>query len=418
MRMQLFSKKKWTLMLVLVLASFASTGCYDRQELEQQAFVSILGIDKAPNGLIDCTFTLSVPTSPTGGGGKPPLAASGPVTYRANDITEALMLANSSIERSLTLSHLTTVVFGEDLAKDGVLPYLGTLARFREFRRTVFIGVAKPSAQAIMSANKPMLEQSTGRIADDIARIGERNGVVLVRHLHELLTSLEDAHSDPILPLYAVNDSVKSDPKGESGIKGESVTFAAGKVERRGGNPVEWSGAAVFRGDKLVAELNGKEVAYLRILEGRVHTTKLDFDQTLPGLGPVGISIRKERQPKYVVLLSSPMQIRVDIPLEADVLSGGNGQDFSHAQMRSQLESRLNQQVSSDMTTLMKKLLNGLHVDPIPVSRSVRGRFATHQQWSSYPWEQQLTSAKVAVEVNIQLRRFGIQSLPTINVTK
>lgn len=419
MRMRLFNARKWTFVLALVVGSVTSTGCYDRQELEQQAFVSILGIDKAPNGLIDCTFTLAVPTSPTGGGGgKPPLAASGPVTYRAHDITEALMVANSSVERSLTLSHLTAVVFGEDLAKDGVLPYLETLARFREFRRTVFVGVAKQSARSIMSANKPMLEQSTGRIAEDIARIGERNGVVLVRHLHELLTALEDDHSDPILPLYAVNQSVKADPKGELDIEGKGVNFAVGKVERRGGNPVEWTGAALFRGDKLIGELNGKEVAYLRILQGEVHTTKLDFDQTLPGFGPIGVSIRKERHPSYGVLLSDPMQIRVDIPLEADLLSGGNGQDFSNAQLRIQLERQLNQQVGSDMTALMKKIFNDLDVDPIPVSRTVRRRFATHQQWSRYPWEQKLTTAKVAVTVSIQLRRFGIQSLPPIDARK
>ncbi|GMA61853.1 hypothetical protein [Alicyclobacillus fastidiosus] len=61
--------KRLCTMVWLVVTPFAMTGCYDRQELEQQAFVSVLGVDKAPDGLIDCTFRIALPVNPTGGGG-------------------------------------------------------------------------------------------------------------------------------------------------------------------------------------------------------------------------------------------------------------------------------------------------------------------------------------------------------------
>src|SRR5579875_3550102 len=111
-------KKLWNryaVLLMIAAVPFATTGCFDRQELEQQAFVVKLGLDAAPGGLIDCTFRLAMPVNPAAGGkkgGKEPLAGAVPVTFRAHSINEAMLLANSSIERTISFSHLTNIVFG------------------------------------------------------------------------------------------------------------------------------------------------------------------------------------------------------------------------------------------------------------------------------------------------------------------
>lgn len=403
----------WFLVLTVIGSSLLSTGCYDRQELEQQAFVSVMGIDKAPNGLLDCTFVIAVPTNPTGAGSaKPPLAASSPITYRAHDITEAMMLANSSVERTLTLSHLTSVIFGSGVASVGLRPYLDTLARFREFRRTVYVAVAKENARDVITANEPMLEQTTIRQADGVARVGERNGLVLVCQLHHFLTSLEESHVDPVLPMYAVNQQVKEDPKGQSGISGKDTQYSAGQIQRSGGNPVEWTGAAVFRGDKMVGELDGRETIYLRMLNGNLHSTKIDFGNNITKLGTIGLSIKKERGPIYKVELTSPPKIQVTVPLEADVVAGGTSLDFNNPALRAKLEHQLNQQLAADFTGLLTKMYHEWDVDAIPLSRTIRNRFSTHQQFVKYPWESQIKNAKLEVSVDLHLRRFGLQTLP------
>lgn len=405
--------KKLCFSVVLLLGSLVSTGCYDRQELEQQAFVSVLGLDKAPGGLMDCTFVLAVPTNPAGGGSsKPPLAATTPITYRAHNITEAMVLANSSVERSLTFSHLTTVVFGSGLAQSGLMPHLEALARFREFRRTIYVGVAKDTARDVISANKPMLEQSVIREMDGIARVSDRNGVVYVRQLHHLFTSLETNHVDPVLPLFTLNQQIQQDPKGKSGVSGSAASFVAGQTARSGGNPVEWIGVALFRGDKMIGELDGQETSYLRILQGDIHSLKLAFPNAVPGLGTLGISLKKEHNPRYVVNLSNPLAIEVEVPLEADVLASGDSKDFANSAFRAQLEQQLDRQLAGEFSDLLDKLYHQYNVDVIPISRSVRSQFATEQAFANFPWESRLKNAKFHVTVDLHLRRFGIQTLP------
>lgn len=404
---------KWFFITTVAVSSWLSTGCYDRQELEQQAFVSVLGIDKAPGGLLDCTFIIAVPTNPAGGGSsKPPLAASTPITYRAHDITEALVLANSSVERTLTMSHLTSIVFGTSVAREGLRPYLDTLARYREFRRTVYVAVGEETAKEVLTANEPMLEQTTVRQADGVARVAERNGVVVVTQLHRFLTAQEDNHVDPVLPLYAVNQQVKDDPKGEAGISGKEPSFTAGKVQRSGGNPVEWTGAALFRGDKLAGVLDGQETMQLRILQGDVHSTKLDFPNLMPGFGTLGLSIKKERSPRYRVTLAKPLTILVEVPLEADVIAGGIGKDLTDTATQVKLEQQIDRRLAADFSALLDKTCHQFNVDVIPFSRVVRPQFATHREFARYPWESSLKEAKISVKVDLHLRRFGIQTLP------
>ena len=334
------------------------------------------------------------------------------MTFRAHNVTEALSLANASVERTLALSHLSAIVIGEDVARDGITSQLQPLVRYREFRRTVFIGVTKGTAKELMQLNKPVLEASSGRIAADIAEVGGRNGMTLVVRLHQLLSALETPHQDPVLPLYSVNDQVKQDPKGKQGLSETAVKYNAGQVNRSGGNPVEWMGAAVFQGDRLVGFLTGPEVAYFRVLQGTLRSTRMSFSDPKGRYENVDLAIRMERQPQYNIALTNPLKISIDVPLDTELVSSGGQKDWSLTGNRVQLENMLNQRMSADMTALVNKLTKDYKVDGIPISNHIRHLFSTDAEFVRYPWEEKLQNAQVDVHAHVQLRRFGIQNVP------
>lgn len=410
------------------------TGCYDRQELESQAFVTTLGVDKAPDGQIDCTFRIALPKNPSsgggGGGGGQPLAGSGPVTFRGHTINEAMNLANSSVERTLTMSHLTMIIFGESLARSGLEQYMQPLVRFREFRRTVQVAISKGDAKDVMNANKPMLDQSAGRLADSIAQVGSKTGLYSKGTLHEFITALEAPHQSPALPTFAVNQSVKesssqsggqggtggggggsSQGGGEQGKPtGSAANYQVGKVSRQGGNPVEWIGSAIFKGDKLTEFLNGRETVYLRFLRGTLKSSKMDFPDPTQKDVLVSMYVRKARAPRYYVTLSNPMQIKVDLPLEADVIS--STVDYSQPNMRPKLEAGLVTNIKNESTQLLNKIMKGQQTDVIPISDSIRSQFRTYQEYRDYPYEARLKNAVITVQPKMSVRRFGVQMMP------
>lgn len=403
----------WTVTLLVVVTGFLTTGCYDRQELEQQAFVTVIGLDKAPNNLLDCTLQIATPTTnSSSGSGKEPLAAKGPVTLRAKSLAEALMLANTSVERTITLSHLSVVVFGEDLAKQGLEPVIQPFTRYRQFRRTMFVAVAKGQARDIMTADQPMLEDSPNRMADSIYVMGSRVGLFPVTQLNDVITALESPHQDVLLPMYSVNQAVKSG-QGDQGVTETKESSEPGQVARSGGNPVEWIGGALLRGDKMVDTLSGNEMLYLRMLRGTLQSTHIDFSMHKNQAESVGLYLRKERSPDIKVRLTRPPKVSVTLSFDADLMTepkaGSAGTTIARERKLEQFaESKLEQNI----TDLLNKIYRKDGVDPVPLSNQIRHQFPTFSAFANYPWENQLQGLTSHVTVDLQIRRFGKRLAP------
>lgn len=401
-------------MAAVMCAPLFLGGCFDRQELEGQAFVSTLGIDKAPGGLVDCTFRIALPVNPSAGGatGKTPLAGTSTITYRAHNVDEAMLLANSSIERQMTFSHLTLILFGDELAKSGVLPYIQPLVRFREFRRTVMIGVTHGSAKDVIASTSPVLEQNANRVADSIKSMGQRSGLIPVAQVHDLASAIDNPHQDLAVPLYAVNSIVADDRKGKKPVEGEGVNYSAGQIRRTGGDPIEWIGAAVLHGDRKVDELNGQDAIRLNLLRGRLREGKMDFSDPIHPHGKVGVIVHKEHVPRYHVMLGNPVKIQVEVPLDLDIINVERGVNYALPQTRQKLERSIDDQLGASLTNLLKKLMVKDHVDVIPVSQYIRRDFPTYQAFVAYPWEDKMKTADISVRVEAHVRRFGVQLDP------
>jgi spore germination protein KC len=416
-------KRRWTQRAVGVCAvlclSMATTGCFDRHELEQQAFVTSIAVDKAPGGMVDCTFRIALPVNTAGGGsantGKTPQAGTTPVTYRARSITEAMALANTSVERVLTFTHLTSVIIGEDLAKDGISQQLQPLVRYREFRRTVMLAVCKGKGRDFLMAEQPMLERSPARMADALVQVGGASGLIPGDRLHDFLTALQSPHEAPMASCVAINSAVESDPEGKNGVQENNLSFEAGSIRRAGGNPVEWAGAAVFRGDRLVGYLNARETILLQLLRGQLRRTKLEFQDPQDPAKTIGIFLRRERNPQYRIRRGHPLAVTIQVPLDADLMSTETQTDYSQPANREYLERQLTQMMSKEMEALLTKLIRQYHADVVPISRQARPMFATYQQFASYPWERQLEGAQFKVVPNLHIRRFGVQFGPVRN---
>jgi spore germination protein KC len=420
-------------MWMLALSSLVLlTGCFDRQELEQLAFVTGVGLDRAPNGLIDVTLQIAAPEGNESGGngggsGKEQGKGTQPVMFRVHSIPEALSLANTSIERTVTLSHLSIIIFGEDLAREGLKTTLEPMVRFREFRRTVFVAVAKGKASEIFAHDQLMLEKSTARLADNLFAMGDHNGFFPSRQLQDFLVAIENPHEDPMLPVFAINPVVAqtSDGQGQSGqgqagseqksagggIAKTRVDYTPGEVARSGGNPVEWIGGAVFRGDRLVTYLTGKEVLYLRILDGSLHSAKMDFPDPMHPAQTVGLYLRKERAPSTQLVLSNPPRVRIDVPMDAD-LTAAVEPSATRSTASQNIERALDTKMSEEMKALLDKLYRRYQVDPIPLARRLRTHFLTYQDFVNYPWRSRMREADMQVRVHLNIRRFGIQALP------
>ncbi|MDB5083383.1 MAG: hypothetical protein JWN30_269 [Bacilli bacterium] len=434
-----------------MLALFCMTGCYDRIELEDQAFIVAMGFDKGPNHTIDVTVRLAVPSKlgggapgagGGGGGGGEDLGLSGskPITVRAHTITEAMNLVNTGVERRVSLVECKLIVFGQDLARDGVHDVLSGLSRFREFRQTTYLQLAKGKASEVMSTEKPVYEQTDVRFAEDVALIGRQTGFVPRSTIHDFLNNLAAAGEDPFVPILAVNKKVKQaadqdkakDKGGGGGGQGSpsaggmsnekssaqenqpkllaaNPKYDAGQVVRLGGNPVEFIGTAIFRGDRLVATLDGVQTRMLLALRGELERIQLEITSPFDKTKYTGVEITRIARPKISYELNrNPIRIHVHLDMEGNLYGDQAGTDYTNPANVRVLEQQVNTSMQSVQDKIISDVLNGCQADPFGLFRRARSQFATNAELENFSWRQKCKTAVVDVTNDFKMRRTGL----------
>lgn len=411
--------------LLLCLSSGALTGCYDRSELEEQAFAVTMGIDRATGHQIQVTARVAVPSKLSGsggamnGGGGDFQAGTPITTATGRNLNEAILMMNTGIERTINLSHLSAVIFGESLAKEGLLPQFRSLVRYREFRRTLYAFVANRSVTDIFLKDRPLLESSATRVIEDLHDSSQRTGFAPSIQVHEFMGELEIPNEDPILPILSENRQVSKESKKTSGsarhMRKDHLSTDAGKINRAGGNPIECVGAAVFRGDRMVCTLSGDETRLFQLLSGTLKRSTFTMASPMGEKGYLSLNIRDAEPMSVTVNLSTRRpSLRINQVFEAELLGDQTDASFAKEQNRKLLETRVAHSLSQSETALINKLYDRHQVDPFRFFRYARGQFSTYDEMMRYNWHRQLSHVSVQVMVSVTLRRLGTQLDPPV----
>ncbi len=420
-------RTRWVIssVLLVTVCSFFVTGCFDGQELEEQAFLVTMGVDQVAPGTIALTARVAVPSKLTGssgggggaGGGGDFQSGTPLVTATGKTLHEALSMMNVGVERKINLSHLSAILFSDKVARSGVLPYLRTLVRYREFRRTLYVFVSKGSVSELFLKDKPVLETSATRTIEDQHELSQTYGLAPSVQIHEFINALETPHDDPIAPLWSLNEQVGKEKKKQSGssknLRGAIVSFTPGDINRTGGNPIECVGTAVFRGDRMIGELSGDETRYLQLLSGSLQQFILTLPSAKGGKNLVSLGIRNQQPMKVKILFrNGHPKLVITQAFEAELLGDQSAMSFTLDSKHHTIEQVAAKIIQSKEAALITKMYKKMQTNPFHFFDAARNQFATFQQYEAYPWHKQLKNVNLVVNTSVSLRRLGTQIAP------
>ncbi|HWO76421.1 MAG TPA: Ger(x)C family spore germination protein [Bacillus sp. (in: firmicutes)] len=254
-------KRKFLIFIMCLSFVLIMTGCWTRKELNDLAIAVAMGIDK-----VDKQYLLTVQiVNPGEIAAKQGSGLSTPVVVfqeKGETIFETLRKITTNAPRKVYLAHLRTLIFGEELAKEGIRKTLDFLSRDHELRPDFYITVAKDAR------------------AEDILKI---------------LTSLEDIPANKLYNALETSENVWAQTM--------SVTFDTlnSKLMSEGANPIltgvmktgdtqsggakqnienidppirlKYNGISVFKGEKLIGWLNEEESKGVNFALGEVKNT-------------------------------------------------------------------------------------------------------------------------------------------------
>ena len=222
-------KRQVKLFFIMILITISVTGCWDRLELEEQAYVVVIGMDKGVGNTLNITYQIA---NPQGGGGstigkseKEP--ADEIITVNVPGIISGRDLLSSTVTRRPTFHHVDTLIVGSELAKeDDFFYFLEAALRDRQLRREIFFIVSKETAEDFIRNNSPKLETRPHKYYQFMKNRWEETGLVGVSTIHRFLQRTEGGEG-LYLSIYAANPknekenkNKKEDQKDEGKEKG------------------------------------------------------------------------------------------------------------------------------------------------------------------------------------------------------
>lgn len=373
---------------VVVLLSCLLTGCWDRIEVNDVAFVLASATD-IDQGQIRSTTQIALPSSlggagSQGGGG----GTSGNKTYLlVSQTAPTAYLANKKVQDSLSrvinFSHRRVTIIGEEFAKAGISESIDIWARFPQNRLTTYIVLSRGPGYKLLDIDAP-IEQSPSEMIRELAKSAMQEPISIQSLANALLTE----GSDIALPVMVTTLSVP-----EKVANGQSL--------------VKLDGLGVFHGDKLSGYLTDRQATMALIAMGQALNPKVTIvlgeHQPQESATIVLNQIHRKVQPHL-----KDERISFDLEIEATglILENTTRQSFEHTMMIS-LEKHANALLDKEIEAVIQETFQKHRADIYGFSTALIRKYPEEWNKIKYRWRDLLPEVEVRVRTKVHLENSG-----------
>jgi len=393
------------LLLTAGTLAVAACGCWDSKEIEDLAIVVAGGFDWVPeSGQYQITAQVAKLAAPAGG-------TAGAADERGFWLASARGYTLSQTERQLMYlsprqffwPHNQAAVFGEGLARKGVVDVVSILCREGQTKRSTPLFVARgATAEELLQAEYELAQVPAVGLRDQSIRLNRRTSQVPVVSLHEFLVEMESEGIDPILP--AVETIDKPQPGALAGDMERDEIRSSPRM----------AGAAVFRGDRLVGYLDPYSTRAVLIVRGQAQTGTFNVpvqqgEHKYAALEQV--AFRTQTTPE---LRDGRPALTVNIRMEVGLGELQAHEDPLLPAVADRLERRLTEAVRQEVEAAVARAV-ALEADVFGFGRMFARYYP--QEWASlkHDWRERLGQVPVDVVVEVELKRtrmIGIRPRP------
>nr|WP_250637743.1 Ger(x)C family spore germination protein [Paenibacillus polymyxa] len=244
------NRKTVSRLLLTLLVPMLLSGCWERQELNEMAFVLGMGLDKAESGY-KVTLQVVIPSAiasqaagGTGGAGVPVIVS----TFTVPTIYEAQRKYSLESARAGYYGHIRILVIGEELARAGISEALDMMKRSREPRNDYYAMVAKDTtAEDVLKVLTPLERLPASKLYNSLDKSYKTSGKTVAVSLNQFIEDLLYEGKNPVLTGVKMSGSVSEGEK-KSNVEDSSPTAK-----------LQYSNIAVFRKDKMIGWLSDNE---------------------------------------------------------------------------------------------------------------------------------------------------------------
>lgn len=390
------------LVLILIVGLLLLPGCWGKREVEELA--PLLGVgfdlgDKPGTYLITLQFA-----SPKKGSESGSEIEDRTFSVEASSAREAIERISIVTYRSPFMGSLRILIIGEDIVKAGGLnDMLDFAQRFSEFRRAMYLVLAKGKAQEILNLKLRSKLLPAIAIKNIIEGEDELSSFPIVR-LGHYLTILGTKSTAPILPVL---ESVKS---------GEGIEYKADRNHEAG--EIRMLGAGVLRGDRLGDYLTDEETKGYMWLENDVAHRLINTVGLEENNVNFGGQVIKSTT-KYKVKETNgkkELQYHIEASIAVDEVLGLKKQ-LSGAEwvaLIKQAEKSFTKVIENECELSIKKERE-LGLDFLGIGRHIEQKNPKYWKTIKDHWEAEIKDFPISLDVKVTVHHSGMSSSSAVN---
>lgn len=398
------------IILVIVLMLLTFLGINSVTTIDELAYVVSMGFDIKENGKLELSFQIAVPSGNSGSSGSKSGSSSQSSSsivnsVECNTIESGITLVNSYLSKKLNLSHCKAVVFSEEIATMGIGEYLYTLINNIEVRPTCNIIISRCNAKYFLDNAKPMLEQLSSKYYEIASTSQKTTGYTANINLQDFFSNLSDTFSESYAILGSVNSGGNSqdDSSASNGNDGYNI---ASETSIDSEKNIENLGLAVFKGDKLVGELNALESISHLTLTNNLKNATISVPSPFESTNYIDLYIVKSKCKTKAKIVNGSPYITPKIKIEARIVSMSDDYKYLDDTNIDSIESYAALYVKSYMYDYLYKTSKEFKSDTTGFGKYAVSNFWNLSDWAKYNWldNYQNSFFDLDIDVNVKSR--------------
>ncbi|WP_248928237.1 Ger(x)C family spore germination protein [Paenibacillus hamazuiensis] len=368
------------------------TGCWDRTEISDLAFVLAGGIDVAEDGQLESTLQIALPTQlpnalelGKGGNNQPVLV----VSEKGKDGADILHKMQKRLSRHIFLGHRGVLVIGEKYARTRMDQVLDQTLRYPGSRYNMYVLTARgTTAKKILQT--PYLLESIPGIG--IKKI-QMSGLGYSLKVDEFLNELSLPGKAPVTSAIRLfsNDTEKN-------------TFTIDE-------------AAVYQLNRprLVGFLTQEEQKILKWQKGKLNETRFTAQVTPPEegfKGTIGIEVLTNHSTMKAEMKNDMPHMTIILKAGGRVIENDSKLDLSKKADLKLAESKLTEEAEKLVKQTIRRSQQELQADIFGIGEKIHTAYPAYWKKHKDQWINLYPEIPVACKVEIVISRIGRTQLP------
>lgn len=368
--------------IIWVFITLLLSACWDQRLLRDHSLILAIGYDRENPDKILKTVSFPAPESQVNAeqGQGNASARSEIVSTIGNTVKDAEKKLDKTIPEEFDRSKTRLIIFGEELAKEGIFSTLDSI--YRDLRgpinadTAIFTGTAQ-DALSIQTGESLLISDMYAELIDS----AEQSGIIKNYSVSKARPLMLAQGKDLVLPLLSLDENDQP------------------KIE----------GSALFQGDKMTGTIDTKEsIVYLmlsnQVTKNLTINLQVSEEHEEPEKNFVNIAIRSNKQKLTVETQGKQIKasVEVDVNVEIDEYAEDH---LDYKKKNDSLEKRIQQALEKIAENIIQKMQEAGN-DSLNIGEKVRAYH--HSTWQDLDWEEAYKDMEIESSFKVDITHHGI----------